>query len=731
MIRVAVIAFAMMSCSQGVLLHRSAHQGTQNGKTVTQDKAAESAYERAASSLGEVIEMLATMLKEFSEQETEDKENWAKYQKWSDDTEVEKNDFIQAQKALIMETKAKKAANEQMIAKLTQDLATLATDIAETEKSLAELIKMRAEEKAQFEASLADTIKTIAAVTKATEILEGHYGANAAELVEIRQRVQLALTMYGAHTTAGTQQTVSRLTAMLQTGKNPDFLNTDGSKYDSYQKQGGAKGVVGMLVDLRNQLESQKQDLIAKETAAVNEFTSTKAAKEADLTHMRQVQAEKTALKAECEATVQQCIATIDQAEQEIIDAQAYLKQLLIDREVFTKAFSDRNSIRKSEMAATQAALDALQSVSAGAKSNVGFIQVDMLVNSHKIESHRSELRVGSQTKAGQRVKASLAQIISLGKELKATALVQIATKLKDDYFGTEQKSFFDAGAFGPILKMLSDLITKLEEEAAAETSQHEWCETEKELSVGTKDEREKTIHELKQSIESLTTQIAQLKTNILFLESEIERVKEETRVAIEIRKQEKATFEQAKKDHEEVIAAINVALSALSGQYGFLQIRSEHHQKYKGKQPGELGSTPFSTYASGASMGGGAMAMLEDLLGKYTQALEQLIIEEEAAVKAHEELLIRNAKFIKDTTADKNNKISERRGLINDVAEAKTNMKTNLIELHEVTKYLNDLRPSCDDIRSTFEERQKRRDAEISALKQALEVISDPTNLR
>merc|ERR1719316_2133884 len=107
------------------------------------------------------------MLKEFQTQETEDRENWAKYQKWSDDTEVEKNDFIQQQKALVMETKAKKAANEQMVQKLTNDLATLASDIAETEKSLAELIKMRGEEKAQYEISLADVTKTIAAVIKA------------------------------------------------------------------------------------------------------------------------------------------------------------------------------------------------------------------------------------------------------------------------------------------------------------------------------------------------------------------------------------------------------------------------------------------------------------------------------------------------------------------------------------------------------------------------------------
>jgi len=725
-IRVVLVA-ALVGCSCGVRNLRSAHQGKQNGKTVTTDKGKELARERAASSLGEVIEMLAQMLHEFQTQETQDRANWAAYQKWSDDTEVEKNDFIQAQKALVMETKAKKASNEQMVQKLTADLAQLATDIAETQKSLAELIQMRKEEHEAFQTSLADVTKTIAAVGKATQILQGHYGATPEELVAIRQRVQLALTMYGAHTTMGTQQTVSSLSAMLQTGKNPDFLNTDGSKYDSYQHQGGARGVIGMLEDLRGQLESQKQDLISKESEAVRQFEETKAAKEADLAHMFQVQADKTALKAECEATIQECIATIDQAEQEIVDATEYVKQLLIDRETFTKSFAERNSIRKAEMAATQAALDALQSVSAGAKSNVGFMQVDMHVNTRV----NSQTQVSSQTMAGEHVKASLSKIIAVAKEVKATALAQIATKIKDVYFATEQQSFFDAGSFGPILKLLSDLITKLEEEQAAETSQHEWCNTEKDTSVATKEEREKNIHDLKQSIVGLTTNIAQLKANILFLESEIERVKEETRIAKEIRKQEKATFEQAKKDHEEVIAAINTALAALSGQYGFLQISSTH-QKHMGKQPDfGVGATPFATYKSGDAVGGGAMAMLEDLLGKYTEALETLITEEAAAVKAHEELLVRNAKFIADTTADKNAKTAERRGLINNIADDKASMKQNLIELHEVSKYLQDLRPACDDIRSTFEERQKRREEEISALKQALEVISDPTNLR
>merc|ERR1719326_2384126 len=166
----------------------------------------------------------------------------------------------------------------------------------------------------------------------------------------------------------------------------------------------------------------------------------------------------------------------------------------------------------------------------------------------------------------------------------------------RDDYFTTEQASFYDNSKFGPVLKLLNDLIVQLEEEQAAETSQHEWCETEKETSVAAKTERETKLHELKASIDSLTTQIKELKTEILFLESEIARVEEETRIAKQIREQEHKVYLQAKADHEEVIKAIQTALEALSGQYALIQVGTHH----KSKQPGDLGATPFSEYASG-----------------------------------------------------------------------------------------------------------------------------------
>merc|ERR1719316_1918165 len=378
---------------------------------------------------------------------------------------------------------------------------------------------------------------------------------------------------------------------------------------------------------------------------------------------MRQVQEEKTARKAECEAIIEQCIATIDQATKEVADAKAYLVLLLEDRKKFAAAFKERVSLRKKEAAATQAALDALQAVSAGAKENVeSFLQTSM----------KTTAKVGAKAKARMMAKLNklLPKLTELGTDLNSPSLIQMSTVLRsmshamqkfDPYMEDQQKTFFDQGKFGPVLKLLNDLILRLEEEQAAESSQHEWCETEKESSVAAKEEREKTIQDLMMSIDSTSTTIKKLKEEIIFLESEIARVKEETRIAKEIRKEEHAVFVQAKADHEEVIKAIGIALEALSGQYAFIQLGAKHRTRQPGG--GEIGSTPFAEYKSGSAGAGSAMEMLEDLQARYTEALETLIAEENAAQKAHEELLKRNAKFIKETTYTKNEKLKERRG--------------------------------------------------------------------
>merc|ERR550537_2160726 len=142
----------------------------------------------------------------------------------------------------------------------------------------------------------------------------------------------------------------------------------------------------------------------------------------------------------------------------------------------------------------------------------------------------------------------------------------------QDGFMETQQAGYFDADAMKPVTDLLKKLIQRLEDELAAETSHHEWCQTEKATSAAAKKEREENIEALTAEISELTTEIEQLTTQIAFLASELVRIQQETDAAIRLRKDEHETFVAAKKEHDEVITALDKAMAALSGQYAFVQ---------------------------------------------------------------------------------------------------------------------------------------------------------------
>merc|ERR1719331_569065 len=115
----------------------------------------------------------------------------------------------------------------------------------------------------------------------------------------------------------------------------------------------------------------------------------------------------------------------------------------------------------------------------------------------------------------------------------------------------------FSQDSMEPVKNLLSELIRRLEEEQSAETSHHDWCEEEKSTSTDAQAEREHQIHGL----------------------------------------QEHEVFVHAKADHDEVISALETAITALSGQYSFLQ----------GQQ------SPFGSYQSGSDGAASVIEMLQD----------------------------------------------------------------------------------------------------------------------
>merc|ERR1719353_29897 len=216
-----------------------------------------------------------------------------------------------------------------------------------------------------------------------------------------------------------------------------------------------------------------KQASIEKDNEARRQYEETKQAKEADIERMLADQSTKQNEKVDAESTVQTAIATIGQGNTDISAADEYLSLLTQDREHFTTLYNERLMMRQNEMAATQAALDALQQVSVGNSVKA------LLLQGHRVKA--GLLQADARQVRLQKAAEKLAKV---GTAQKSGELLQAAVALR-------QVQHYDPSAMNPVKDLLRQLITRLEEELSAETSHKEWCDTEKAQSAEAKPARE------------------------------------------------------------------------------------------------------------------------------------------------------------------------------------------------------------------------------------------------
>merc|ERR1719472_540691 len=324
---------------------------------------------------------------------------------------------------------------------------------------------MREEEHQLHEAQVRDLQATITAVNNAITVLQAHY--DSAGLAQVREQLSHAMQISELSKVVTVDQ-MSLLNKMVQ---DPDYLSSDYASKDFSQSsnQAGGAGVIETLKAVRSTLMENKQASIEKDNEARRQYEETKQAKEADIERMLTDQSTKSNEKVEAESTVQTAIATIAQGNTDISAADEYMSLLTQDREHFTTLYNERLMMRQNEMAATQAALDALQQVSVG-------------------NSVQALLLQSKRVKAGLRQAAE--KLAKVGTAQKSADLLQAAVALR-------QAQHYDPTAMNPVKDLLRQLITRLEEELSAETSHKEWCDTEKAQSAEAKVARETMITNL------------------------------------------------------------------------------------------------------------------------------------------------------------------------------------------------------------------------------------------
>merc|ERR1719161_1927180 len=122
---------------------------------------------------------------------------------------------------------------------------------------------------------------------------------------------------------------------------------------------------------------------------------------------------------------------------------------------------------------------------------------------------------------------------------------------------------------------------------------------------------------------------------------------------------------------------------------------------------------------------GGGIISMLEVIESDFTKTLEEIITAEETAAAEYEQQTKENDIAKTTKTQDVKYKTKEAKSLDKSTAEATSDRSGLETELNSVDEYYESLKKQCIAKPESYEERKKRREAEIAGLKEALGILS------
>jgi chromosome segregation ATPase len=255
---------------------------------------------------------------------------------------------------------------------------------------------------------------------------------------------------------------------------------------------------------------------------------------------------------------------------------------------------------------------------------------------------------------------------------------------------------------FEKVKGLITELIAKLENEAAEDAKMKAYCDREMADAEAKKAEKSDTVAKLTTKIEQMTAKSTALKDSVATLQKELAEIAETQSAMDKLRKEENALFLEQKKALGDGIVGVEDAMKVLKDYYAKEDMA---HEAKEGASTSIIG-------------------MLEVCLSDFTKSLAEITAAEDSAQSEYEVTTQDN----KEATAAKTQAVKyetqEAASLDKAVAEATADRATTQSELDAVLEYLEKLKDMCIAKPETYEMRAERRAAEIEGLKKALEIL-------
>jgi len=605
------------------------------------------------------------------------------------------------------EVKTSKADAERASAALADETAKigaaeakieeLSTTIATAEKDLASATKIREKENADFTKVEAELMEGVSMLERAIAIIEREMAKTGfIQGADSMKKVSEALTaiVESAMVSSGDKAQVQAL-LQAQTSEDDLELQPAGAPDPAaYKSKSG--GIVDTLEDM---LEKAKAELADAQKAEMNskfdydmlkqklEDAMKFGTKELDETKAAKAAAE------EAKATAENELAVADKATAE---GEKHLSDLQNECMTAATEYETSQHSRSEELEALATAKKILEEKAGGASDReYSFIQ---LQQKSKVHAGARALQVKDRV---------VSMIQGLATKGDSNALSLLADRV-------EAASMMGEDPFAKIKGLISEMIEKLEADAAKEASHKAFCDKEMKETKAKKEEKESDLDTLGTKIDKATSKIAKLTEEIATLQEELAAIAKAQAEADEIRAAEAAAWADAKADYESGVEGVGMALQVLRDYYA-------EKEEALIQQP-----APGATHSKATGAATGIIGMLEVIESDFTKSLADGTAAEAMAIEAYEKLTMDNkiATTEKSTAVEyKGKDKKETEAMLEGLKEDKASAEK---EYAAIMEYWEKLQPMCIAKPEPYAERKRRREAEIAGLKEALTILEE-----
>mmetsp|Transcript_75168 Transcript_75168/g.220353 ORF Transcript_75168/g.220353 Transcript_75168/m.220353 type:complete len:722 (+) Transcript_75168:2-2167(+) len=662
-----------------------------------------------------VISLLGQLSKQVQEEGKNEAAEYDKYACFCKEQADQKTYAIDKSNEKIDALQAKITALDTEIADLNSDVSSLTTRITAIEGEISNETSARQAENAQYLIEDENVTAAIAAVEGAIETMKSSKAQLSGAKLNLAQVRDVLSTLPAA--------SLATVSALLERGSGGQPAYT----YNS-------NDIISLLQTLLMQFKARKKSIFDDEhqLKSISEkrvlgLSNEKTFKEKEKVQKEAIVGEKTTAKET--ATQEKTDETT--ARDADVDFRNELTTQCQDK---ATEWDQRSQARAGELTAISEAMEVLKSgVNPNYGANKKLVGIQQKVAIHTGQDRAAAKKVplsfvqesehhrGSGSAASAAAKHVLQLLDAAGVRLHSPALAALASKVA-----------LRADNFVKVRGLIRDLITRLESEATSEATQKSFCDTEMARAISSRDAEKLAMEQQAALRTEKEAEKAQLTEEIALLSREIADLSKALNEATELRSGERLDNEKTVADATAGKAAVEEAIRILQNFYGTTLVQSaQPNADRTGSTVADLApATSYSgDYAGKTQASTGIFGLLQVILDDFDRTISTVGTAESGAASEFT--------TFESTTQSS---ITTKRGGKETKGTAITTTETEITAAQDAymqaerqhkmaIEEISSLEAMCVEGEESWAERKAKREQEIAALKQALQILEDWQN--